>query len=233
MVDKFQRQTAYKMQIADILKGKINFEADRLNNVDIGGKLVLRVNVIANVVEKYTNPEKQFASLTLDDGSGQIRMKGFSDSFELLNSPLIGETVYVVGTLKFYNDELYILPEIINNVETKWLMLRRLELGIKESLEMPEISTLNEKASENKEFEKHIVTEQKIDMSPKPSPAPEPLSSPKLKVLNQIRKDVELDVEQLIVPLNIPLADLNVIVKELIQEGEIYESRPGHLCAMI
>jgi len=30
----------------------------------------------------------------------------------------------------------------------------------------------------------------------------------------------------------IPLADLNVIVKDLIQEGEIYESRPGHLCAM-
>lgn len=232
--NKFQRQTAYKMQIADILKGKVNFEADRLNNVEINGKNVLRVNVIANIVEKYSNPEKQFASLTLDDGSGQIRMKGFSDSFDILNAPMIGDTVYMIGTLKFYNDELYILPEIINNVETKWLLLRRLELGITGSPEVIETSVkLNEKASENKEFEEHIVTEQKIDMSNKPAQATEPISSPKLKVLNQIRKDVELDIEQLIVPLNIPLADLNVIVKELIQEGEIYESRPGHLCAMI
>jgi len=232
MADKFQRQTACKMQISDILKGKIIFEGDRLNNVEIAGKNVLRVNIIANIVEKYSNPEKQFASLTMDDGSGQIRMKGFSDSFDILNAPMIGDTVYMIGTLKFYNDELYVLPEIIRNIETKWLLLRRLELGITDSPGIPEISKLSEKASENKGFEEHVVTEQKIDMSNNPAPAQE-ISSPKLKVLNQIRKDVELDVEQLIVPLNIPLADLNVIVKELIQEGEIYESRPGHLCAMI
>ena len=116
MADKFQRQTAYKMQISDILKGKINFEGDRILNVEISGKEVLRVNIIANIVEKYTNPEKQFASLTIDDGSGQIRMKGFSDSFEILNAPMIGDTVYMIGTLKFYNDELYILPEIIKKI---------------------------------------------------------------------------------------------------------------------
>jgi len=228
--NKFQRQTAYKVQISDVLRGKINFEGDRLNNVEIAGKPVLRVNVIANIVEKYSNPEKQFASLTIDDGSGQIRMKGFSDSFDILNIPMIGDTVYMVGTLKFYNDELYLMPEILNVVETKWLLLRRLELGITGTPEVFEAPKLSEQASENKQFEEHVVTEQKIDMSPKPV---EPISSPKLKVLNQIRKDTELDVEQLIVPLNIPLADLNVIVKELIQEGEIYESRPGHLCAMI
>lgn len=230
MENKFQRQTAYKVQISDILKGKINFEGDRLNNVEMAGKNVLRVNVIANIVEKYSNPEKQFASLTIDDGSGQIRMKGFSDSFDLLNIPMIGDTVYMVGTLKFYNDELYLLPEILNVVETKWLLLRRLELGITGTPEVFEAPKLSEQASENKQFEQQTVTEQKIDMSPRPV---EPISSPKLKVLNQIRKDTELDVEQLIVPLNIPLAELNVIVKELIQEGEIYESRPGHLCAMI
>ena len=159
-------------------------------------------------------------------------MKGFSDSFDVLNIPMIGDTVYMIGTLKFYNDELYILPEIINVVETKWLLLRRLELGIKGTPEFFEAPPkLTEQAAENKQFEQQTVTQQKIEMTPKP--APEAISSPKLKVLNQIRKDTELDIEQLIVPLNIPLADLNIIIKELIQEGEIYESRPGHLCAMI
>ena len=90
---KFQRQTAYKVQIAEILKGKINFEGDRLNNVEIPGKNLLRVNVIANIVEKYSNPEKQFASLTIDDGSGQIRMKGFSDSFDILDVSMIADSV--------------------------------------------------------------------------------------------------------------------------------------------
>jgi len=222
MVDeKFQRQTAYKMQISDILKGKMNLENDRIKNVEILGKNVVRINIIANIVDKYANPEKQFASLTLDDGSGQIRMKGFSDSFEILNSPIIGDTVYVIGMLRFFNDELYLLPEIIKSVEPKWLALRKLELGIKD---MPgEIVTSQEIPKQPEpEIREEKIIEQKIEL----------VSSPKLRVLNQIKKDNELDMEQLIIPLNIPLADLNNIVKELIQEGEIYESRPGHLCAM-
>ncbi len=222
---KFQRQTAYKMQIADILKGKMNFEGDRFTTLETLGKNVIRVNIIANVVEKYSNPEKQFASLTIDDGSGQIRMKGFSDSFEILNAPMIGDTAYIIGTLRFFNDELYILPEIINPVETKWLALRKLELGIKDS--PAEVMTSQAIPMQSEEKKEEIMS-QKIEL-----PKPVEISSPKLKVLNQIRKDNEVDIEQLIVPLNIPLQELNSIIKDLIQEGEIYESRPGHLCAMI
>jgi len=222
------------MQISDILKGKMNFEGDRFSNMEIQGRNIVRVNIIANIVDKYSNPEKQFASLTMDDGSGQMRMKGFSDSFSLLNVPVIGETVYVIGTLRFYNDELYMMPEIINPVNPRWLALRKLELGIKYSVESPIEREAQKPAAQEKVVEEieddFNVTEQKIELS-KPVPV-EQISSPKLKVLNQIKKDSEVDMEQLIVPLNIPLADLNVIVKELIQEGEIYESRPGHLCAM-
>ena len=70
-----QRQIAYKVQAGDIMSGKANFEGERLVSLECAGKNVLRINIMGNVVDKYSNVEKRFASLTVDDGSGQVRIK--------------------------------------------------------------------------------------------------------------------------------------------------------------
>lgn len=250
---RFQRQTAFKLQIADLLKGSMIFDAEKLSAVDCNGRRVLRANIIGNIVDKYSNPEKQYASLTLDDGSGQIRLKGFSDSFSILSQPQIGDTVCVIGVVRFFSNELYIMPEVIREVEPKWLAVRKLELGIKDKdtfseqkhdIEKPEnlkvvpdysanASIVPSNTSDMITTEK-IAIEQKIDLSSnnKTNPMLDKIASPKLAVLSFIRKESEIDMEKLIIPLNIPLEQLNLVVKELIGEGEIYESRPGHLCAV-
>lgn len=229
--NKFQRQIAYKVQIVDILRGSMVFEADRFLGVDSEGKRIGRVNMIANVIDKYSNPEKQFASLTLDDGSGQIRLKGFSDSFAILSQPMIGDTVYVIGVMRFFNNELYVMPELIRSVTPKWLTVRKLELGIEEIQRTNAPAEIRKESvmAKNPVIDSPIVTQQKIEL---PKTVSSQVSSPKLNVLGLIKKDKEIDMERIIIALNVPLADLNVIVKELIAEGEIYESRPGHLCAM-
>ena len=232
--NKFQRQTAIKLQILDLTNGKMNIESDRLMSVESNGKKVVRVNIIGNIVDKYANPEKQFASLTLDDGSGQIRMKGFSDSFTMLSRPNIGDTVYMVGMLKFFNNELYVMPEIINMIDPKWLAVRKLELGITDSPIQHEnvaAKNMNNPEELNKE---DYVTQQKIEIAPIQT-APiqaATISSPKLTVLNMIKKKSEVDTDDLGPLTNLPLEDIKAAIKDLIVEGEIYESRPGHLCAI-
>jgi hypothetical protein len=37
-------------------------------------------------------------------------------------------TVVIIGTLRFFNNELYISPEIIREMDSKYLMVRKLEL---------------------------------------------------------------------------------------------------------
>lgn len=90
---------------------------------------VLRVNLIANVIEKFeVNNEKKFGSITLDDGTGQIRAKVFGDDLTKIKDIKEGDTILVIGLIKEYNNEKYLVPEIIRTVNPRVLFLRNLEI---------------------------------------------------------------------------------------------------------
>src|SRR3990172_1654766 len=90
----FKRNVAFKMRIGDILSGKITFDGERLKFVESLGRQVIRVNLIANVIEKYVQDgEKKYASVTLDDASGQIKLKTFGEDIEKFAPLNQGDTV--------------------------------------------------------------------------------------------------------------------------------------------
>src|SRR3989344_4988116 len=129
-----KRETAHKLRIGDILRANAIFEESeainkRLKFVELGDKKILRVNIIANVIDKYeSSGETRFASLTIDDGSGQIRTRLFGDEMKKTENISQGDTILVIGLLRFYNQELYIMPEIIKSKDTKYLLIRKLEI---------------------------------------------------------------------------------------------------------
>lgn len=134
MAEQKKRETAYKLRIGDLLRGNIIFQESedlnkRLRFLELGDKKIVRVNVIGNVVEKYQSEgEKRFASITLDDGSGQIRARVFGEDVKKFENLIQGDTVLIIGLLRFYNQELYILPEIIRKQNPKYLVVRKLEI---------------------------------------------------------------------------------------------------------
>lgn len=205
MATTFQRQTAHKLYIADLIGATPIFNGEKFSALEYQNKRILRVNLLSNIVDKYSNEEKRYCVLTIDDGSGQIRIKGFSDSFTLLNKQEIGDTVYLIGLLRYFNNELYILPEIVRKIDPIWLHIRRLEIKPKE---------------EKKEAS--FVTIEKIGK----------IENPKIQILNMIKKEREMDIEKLILSFSIPVEEINSLINDLIQEGEIYESKPGHLCSV-
>ena len=83
----FKRATAYKLRIGDLFKAKKITDGEKLSYLELGEKRINRANLIANIVEKYESGEKQYVSFTLDDASGQIRVKVFGDATILF--PLI------------------------------------------------------------------------------------------------------------------------------------------------
>ena len=148
-----KRWTAFKLPIGALLKAKLEFENERFKFALIDDKEIVRVNIVANVIDKYET--ENYSTLTLDDGTGTIRLKAFSDSVALLNNIEIAATVVVIGVLRYFNNELYIVPEIVKEVDPKLLLARKLELleKLKELYEKSEEETRNETRSESEKVD--------------------------------------------------------------------------------
>lgn len=203
-----KRETAYKLRINDLLRGTPIFEEfqgmnKRLRFIELGDKKIVRVNIIANVIDKYESEgERRFASITLDDGSGQIRARVFADDISKFRDVSQGDTLLIIGVLRHFNQELYILPELIKKQDPKYLLVRKLEIE-KSFLSSPSLY------AEKKEVK--ILRDE---------------------IINLIR-DSELkegiDKEDIIMGLKAQPQIISQEIQRLLEEGIIYEPRPGRV----
>jgi hypothetical protein len=193
-----KRNTAYKLRIGDILKGKPIITEGRFLFLEIGDKNVVRINLIANVIDKYVSEgEKKYATLTVDDASGQIKLKHFGEDISIIKDLSQGDTLQIIGVLRDYNNELYILPEIAKRLDPRWLLVRKLEMQ-----------------------------ELKKDLS---LPSDAPLRDILLGKIKEAEKEDGIDIDKLIMDIDSSPTIVNSEVKKLIEEGMVYEPRPGRL----
>ncbi len=196
----FRRYIAYKLRIGSILSGKTNFESEnKLKFVEIENKQVTRVNVIANITDKFVQEgEKKYGSITLDDGSGQIRAKVFGDDIEKINPLVQGDTLLVIGLLRFWSNELYITPEIKKKKDPTYLLVRKLEVEAEKpkTMEKADLALLKDKI---------------------------------LAMIKDSENDGGVDIEKMILDLHEPPEIINNEIKKLLEDGMIYEPRPGKL----
>ena len=196
----FKRNIAYKMRVGNILSGKVSLENERLKAVEIGDKNVVRVNVIANVIEKYIQDgEKKFGSVTLDDASGQIKLKVFGEEIEKLSKLNQGDTINVIGLLRFWNNEIYITPDIIKKKEPVYLLIRKMEVEAEQpkNLKKEDLSLLKDKM---------------------------------IVMIKGAEKDNGIEIEKLIMELKEHPDVINNEIKKLLEDGVAYEPRPGKIC---
>lgn len=199
MADQFKRYVAYKFHIGALLSGKPEMEGEKLKYLTCGEKQVSRVNLIANVVDKYIQEgEKKFGSLTLDDGTGQIKMKLFGDDVDKLQVFEQGDTILTIGLLRHWNNEIYITPEILKKKELNFLLARKLEI---ESA-MP------------KQYNKEQITLVKDKL---------------IELVKNAESSGGIDIEKIILELKEPVDTINKEIKRLLEDGVAYEPRPGRL----
>ena len=98
-----KRQTAYKFWIKDLYSGiaKVD-EITQLKAFEVRGKNVVRVNILGNIIE--TSVQDNYGSMTIDDGSAQVRLKVWNDDVELIKNKQIGDFVLVIGRLSDFNN---------------------------------------------------------------------------------------------------------------------------------
>jgi len=202
-----KREIAYKLRINDLLRGTQIFEEfegmnKRLKFVELGDKKIVRVNIVANVVDKYESEgERRFASITLDDGSAQIRARVFADDMDKFKDLSQGDTLIIIGLLRSYNQELYILPELIKKQDPKYLLIRKLEI----EKSYPQLPTTTEKKE---------------------------IKALRDEVINLIRESESkegIDKDEIIMKLKSPPALISQEIQKLLEEGIAYEPRPGRV----
>ena len=200
---QFKRHIAYKLRIGDILIGKPILNDERFSFLELGDKKIIRTNTIGNLVDKYESlGETKYISFTLDDGSGQIRLKIFGDDTEKFKNFVQGQTVVVIGLLRYWNDELYITPEIIREMPPKYLLIRKLE-------------TEKDKATSNTS----IVKEQMIAIKDRI-----------LEMIKNAEENGGIEIEKITSNLQeFSPGIINKEIQKLLEEGIAFEPRPGKI----
>lgn len=122
------RLTAYRVWLSDLKERQLEKAEGQTDFISVGEKQVSRVNVIASVVDKFLSESGNYASLTLDDGSAQLRLKAFGDFISRIKDIEAGDIILAIARIREYNGEIYIFPEIVKKVSPKHALLRRLEL---------------------------------------------------------------------------------------------------------
>lgn len=197
---QFKRNIAYKSRIGDLLIGNPVLDGERFAFLELGDKKIIRINVIGNIIEKYDSEgEKHYSFITIDDGSGQIKIKAFGDDIEKLNNANQGETILIIGVLRIFNNELYISPEIVKQMNSQYLLVRKLEIE------------RTNKSSRPLAKEKIIAIQDNL-----------------LDKIKNAEDNGGVEIEDIIMSLREFSPDMiNQEIKKLLEEGIIFEPRPG------
>ncbi len=205
---QFKRNIAYKLRIGDVLIGKPIVDGDKFSFLELGNKKIVRVNIIGNVIDKYeSSPEgneesKKYVFFTIDDGSGQIKLKSFGDDYEKFKEITQGQTIAVIGNLRYWNNETYIAPEIIKDTDPRYLLLRKLEVE-------------KEKNANRYPVEKEQVVAIKDKI---------------LDLIKNSEDEGGIDTEE--VAIKFPEVSPMIIkeeIQKLLEEGIAFEPRPGRV----
>ncbi len=230
MASEIKRQTAYIVSIADLLnaqyvKSEKEFDPNYLltaNNLKLA-----RVNILGVVVDK--EEDNTSYQITFEDGTGKIIVRSFEKDTPLKNV-MIGDALLVIGKPREFNNKKYLVPEIIKRISnTKWLEYRKMELARKKkkfsstdsfTTPSPPLQTTT-KEVDVIDQEPEIVEEEIIE---------EEKNSPYYMILSTIRtldQGQGADIDLVISKTSVP--DAETVIKRLVEEGELFEIKPGKL----
>ena len=195
-----KRNTAYKLRIGDVLNGVPIMDEGKFLFLELGNKKVVRVNILANCVDKFVQEgEKSFASLTIDDASGQLKLKVFGEDIERVKHIMQGDSLQIIGNMREWNGEIYMIPEVVKKVDARWLLVRKLEIQNARK-DLPEV-----------EGGDTVVKNMVLDK------------------IKGAEADGGIDREALVMDIEAAPEGIEVEIKKLLEEGLVYEPRPGRL----
>jgi len=218
--DFLPRQTAFHISIARLKQGKYHKgEGYNPNYILLDDSTkVSRCNIIAVVVSIPTDIDN---NVLIDDGTEKISLRTF-EAPSIFDKVTIGDVILVIGKPREYNDEIYIIPEIIKKIKDNgWVLLRKKELAL---------HVLKTKNNQPEQKEENMRKKVEKDDSSEHMENPTELPS-EIKDVYGIIKNLDTgegaDTQEVI--KKFPGKNTEKIITNLLLEGEIFEIKPGRL----
>jgi len=153
-----KRQIARKAVIKEITAAKYfkkeGFEPNYI--ITRTGRKISRVSFIATIVDTYKNDAGTYGAITFDDGTDTIRAKYFKDLTDM-EAASKGEVVEVIGKVKEYGEEVYIITEHMFPRDASFELLRKVEHKQIISKWLPLVDKLREKIKSNASLEEILM----------------------------------------------------------------------------
>lgn len=199
-----ERQTARKVRIASLTQGKWMKQEgmDPSFVVTPQGEKVARARVLGTVVGRFIAEDATFASVTLDDGTDTLRAKTFKTA-KPLDTANVGDILDVIGKVREWNGEIYMIPEVVSKVENPNIeLLRRLEIAEKlKDFDAGEVKSEEQEKEDIRQEVLLVIEKEKAGIS--------------YDALLKAIKRKEQDVEK--------------VINDLLSEGVCYEPTPGKI----
>ncbi|HDD46004.1 MAG TPA: hypothetical protein ENG42_00880 [Candidatus Aenigmarchaeota archaeon] len=229
------RQTAKKVRIADLNNGEwVRDEEKGISYVLTRyGDRVARARIMATVVNKFVNENRSYANIVLDDGSDTIRAK-FFENVDMVDKVNIGDIVDVIGRVREYDGEVYLLPEIIRNVkDINEEIIRMLEIVHRIKMfnyARGKIQSYAGEIDDKKELEAKLksegISKDILDCLLFEEDAKE--EKIKDKILRLLEENPEgLEYSKILEVVKGSEVDIENAINELLAEGLCYEPTPG------
>ena len=118
------RYPACKIRIIDLQKGKYVIGDNTIPNhvLLLNESKIVRVHIIGTILR--IQQVGTTANIVIDDGSASILLRIFEE-FPLIKEISAGNTVRVIGKIRAYKEQIYIVPEIIKECDKKWLSVHK------------------------------------------------------------------------------------------------------------
>lgn len=207
-----KRATAYKLHTSDLISGKWVEKPTGRYVLTSSGLEVQRARVLGTVVDKFISAQSDYGSITVDDGTETIRVKGWKNQNSLLNNVKIGDIVDVIGKVREYKGEIYLVPELIINVDDpNWELVRELEIILFHPID------------------KTGPIKNEVGISEEEKPLAEELVDKIGHVLEIIEENDEgegVDFDTIKTETGLSQKELESCLIELLSDGTIYEPRP-------
>jgi len=208
MEQKIKRETAFYITAKDIKESKyIKQEGWSPNYLDTNFGKISRLNIIGTIVSK--EPQK----IVVDDSTASVEIRSFEE-IKSNEEIKVGDNINVIGRPREFNDNIYILPEIVKKINSDdFIEFRKKELKLRKKIIKEE--SINEEFVVEKK-------EEKIE--------PDKNLSDNKKIMNKI-EEMDLGdgvyIEDLISNLNISECEMKI--QKLLENGDVFEVKPSKI----
>lgn len=238
------RSVAYKLKIEDLVRGRYVRHQDGAEPSHVltpWGECISRARILGTVVEKFVREDQGYAILRLDDGTETMSIRAWREGVPELMSFNLGDLIDVMGRVREFGGEIYLIPDLIFRVEDpNWELVRELEIlrSRKQALAEGKLpkptpdarlkpAQLKIELPPIEAPEMGPVIERVEEVEPQLPEVPEEMKKRASIAFEKLGGVEGIEIADLAAELDIPYSEAEEVIRALIIDGDVFEPKAG------